>query len=202
MVAGKEIKERMLQFINWKGITPGWLEKQARLGNGYLRNSSGGFTAVKLAEIVAICPELNLNWLVTGVGTMTLNNMNIHSGDNIQQNQTGNDNLAIGKIGEVVYDPTKKSFFDTVDSLVKLKDVDIEKVPYKYRGLVLEIKETYDLLETKNDEIKGLNAKLQEVRDNCQAELAEERTKAEKINAQLIEAKNQLINLLLAERKQ
>lgn len=203
MEQGTQIKDRMLQFIKWKGITAGWLEKQARLGNGYLRNSSGGFTAVKLAEIVAVCPELNLNWLVTGIGPMTHNNnMTTLLGDNIQQNQTGNDNVAIGRIGEIVYDPAKKSFFDTIDSLVKLKDIDLEKVPVKFRGLVKEIKENFDYIGQLNEEVNQLTLELRELEKRKEAELAEERAKHDKTNEQLIDAKNQLIGFLLAERKQ
>ena len=203
MEQGTQIKDRMLQFIKWKGITAGWLEKQARLGNGYLRNSSGGFTAVKLAEIVAVCPELNLNWLVTGIGSMTHNNnMTTLLGDNIQQNQTGNDNVAIGKIGEIVYDPAKKSFFDTIDSLVKLKDIDLEKVPVKFRGLVKEIKENFDYIGQLNEEVNHLTLELRDLEKRKEAELAEERAKHDKTNEQLIDAKNQLIGFLLAERKQ
>lgn len=203
MEQGTQIKDRMLQFIKWKGITAGWLEKQARLGNGYLRNSSGGFTAVKLAEIVAVCPELNLNWLVTGIGPMThKNNMTTLIGDNIQQNQTGNDNVAIGKIGEIVYDPAKKSFFDTIDSLIKLKDIDLEKVPVKFRGLVKEIKENFDYIGQLNEEVNQLTLELRELEKRKEAELAEERARHDKTNEQLIDAKNQLIGILLAERKQ
>ena len=205
MEQGTQIKDRMLQFIKWKGITAGWLEKQARLGNGYLRNSSGGFTAVKLAEIVAVCPELNLNWLVTGKGPMTHNNnknMSTLIGANIQQNQNGNDNLAIGRIGEIVYDPAKKSFFDTIDSLIKLKDIDLDKVPIKFRGLVKEIKENFDYIEQLNEEVNQLNLELRELDKRREAEVAEERAKHDKTNEQLIDAKNQLIGFLLADRKQ
>ncbi len=64
-----EIKRRLREFINEKGITVRGFEKSLGRSNGYFKNSE--FALPKLIdEIADAYPELNIGWLVSGEGCM------------------------------------------------------------------------------------------------------------------------------------
>lgn len=65
--------ERLYQYFDFKGIKPTRFEKDFGLGNGYLgkqfsRKADIGTTI--LETIIDNCPDLNLEWLITGAGSM------------------------------------------------------------------------------------------------------------------------------------
>ena len=68
------IFNRILQFIDFKGISKNKFSIETGLSNSYLTkmedNSSIGSKII--LKIVSIYPELNLNWLMTGSGEMIL----------------------------------------------------------------------------------------------------------------------------------
>ncbi|OWP83210.1 hypothetical protein BWK59_11725 [Flavobacterium davisii] len=64
--------DRIMQFIHDQKIRPSHFEKKADLANGYLstqkrRNGSLGEDA--LYKILSAYPDINANWLITGVGS-------------------------------------------------------------------------------------------------------------------------------------
>lgn len=64
------IKERLTQFIQYKGISMGAFERACSLSNGFVCKVGDSIRRAKLENISAIYPELNTNWLLTGVGSM------------------------------------------------------------------------------------------------------------------------------------
>lgn len=64
-----ETNERILKFIEYKGISVNAFEKSISKSTNYVRNSKS-FTSNVLAEIMNIYPELNIGWLITGNGEM------------------------------------------------------------------------------------------------------------------------------------
>lgn len=81
------IKIRLSEFLKHKQIKFAEMERMSGLSNGYLRNSNGVIGATKLRDILNVCPDLNVNWLLTGNGPMLIEdgrfiNQNLHlSGD-------------------------------------------------------------------------------------------------------------------------
>ena len=65
-----DIKERIKQFINYKGITVKAFEIQCNLSNGYISSMRKGFGADKLNNVLTEFPELNRDWLLYGEGEM------------------------------------------------------------------------------------------------------------------------------------
>lgn len=69
---GIKVKERLLSFIKYKGMSNLAFEKQCGLSNGYLRNFKGNLGNDKLANILTAFPELSKEWLLYGEGSMLL----------------------------------------------------------------------------------------------------------------------------------
>ena len=64
------VKERLLDFINYKQITNKSFELTAGLSNGYINNFDGNFRTKTLEKVLTAYPELDRNWLLYGEGEM------------------------------------------------------------------------------------------------------------------------------------
>lgn len=64
------VKERLLDFINYKQITNKLFELTAGLSNGYINNFDGNFRTKTLEKVLTAYPDLNRNWLLYGEGEM------------------------------------------------------------------------------------------------------------------------------------
>lgn len=64
-----ETNERILKFIDYKGISVNSFERSIGKSTNYVRNSKS-FTSNVLASIMEIYPELSIDWLITGKGEM------------------------------------------------------------------------------------------------------------------------------------
>ena len=67
------VKQRLIQFIKYKGIGQGKFEKAVGLSNGFVNNIRVSITPEKLQKIALYYPELNKSWLLTGEGEMLTN---------------------------------------------------------------------------------------------------------------------------------
>ena len=65
-----DIKERIKQFADSKGIPIYKFESTAGLSNGYVNGIRKGIGSEKLSDILRAFPELNRNWLLFGEGEM------------------------------------------------------------------------------------------------------------------------------------
>lgn len=63
------IKERFVEYLKYKGIGQTAFEESAGLSRGAIAKKSG-FSADSLEKIILACPDLNINWLLTGIGEM------------------------------------------------------------------------------------------------------------------------------------
>ena len=68
------MKERLLEFIRFKGMRVSTFEKMAGLSNAYVQNFKGNMSAEKLERVLNAFPELNQTWLLTGEGEMIKRN--------------------------------------------------------------------------------------------------------------------------------
>lgn len=67
------VKDRLIKFIGHLEIGQGKFEKLCRLSNGFVSNIKDGFSTPNLTKIALACPDLNLEWLITGKGSMLKN---------------------------------------------------------------------------------------------------------------------------------
>lgn len=65
-------KERIIEFIKFKGLRISEFEKLCSLSNGYVFSMRKDFGKDKLNNVLNKFPELNRNWLVYGEGEMLL----------------------------------------------------------------------------------------------------------------------------------
>lgn len=66
------LKERLMQFINYKGIEIAVFERSIGLSNGAVHKMGEGTRNSTIDKISAVYPDLNTIWLKTGVGEMLI----------------------------------------------------------------------------------------------------------------------------------
>ena len=67
------VKQRLIQFVKYKGISQRKFESTIGVSNGFINNISKSIGAEKMQRIESAFPEINKIWLLTGEGDM-LNN--------------------------------------------------------------------------------------------------------------------------------
>lgn len=86
-------KERILQYLDYKGVTITKFLKETGIKRGFLDTDKlkSAVSDVFLAIIIATYPDINLIWLITGNGEMLNNNstenVNNTKGFNISSNE-------------------------------------------------------------------------------------------------------------------
>lgn len=66
----KTVKERLISFIKYKGISQGVFERMCGMSNGYINNMRKGLGVEKLQNMLSVFPDLNREWLLYGEGSM------------------------------------------------------------------------------------------------------------------------------------
>ncbi len=66
------VKERLIRFIKYKGLSQKKFEEAVGLANGYVNNIRRSVTNDKLQKIALQFPDLNKVWLLTGEGEMLI----------------------------------------------------------------------------------------------------------------------------------
>lgn len=64
------IKDRTIEFIDFKGIKKKTFEQKCGLSTGYITSMRKGFGSDKLNNVLTAYPELNREWLLYGEGEM------------------------------------------------------------------------------------------------------------------------------------
>lgn len=62
-------KERFIEYLKIKGVGQTSFEESSGLSRGAISQKSG-FSANSIEKIAIACPDLNLEWLITGKGSM------------------------------------------------------------------------------------------------------------------------------------
>lgn len=68
---GENSKERVVKYLNFKGIKNADFYRSTGLSNGFL-DKTNNIGADKLEIIISKYPDLNIKWLVSGIGPMIL----------------------------------------------------------------------------------------------------------------------------------
>lgn len=66
------VKERLLQYLMFKGLSHKEFETKAKISNGYVNNIVNTIGPKTLPKILEAFPDLNKNWLIFNEGKMTL----------------------------------------------------------------------------------------------------------------------------------
>lgn len=154
-----ETNERILKFIEYKGISVNAFEKSIGKSTNYVRNSKS-FTSNVLAKIMVTYPELSIEWLITGKGSM-LKVSNASNGINANYNGTFSEPVGVivggGHIGnsEAPYklEPMSDDLGELINENVKLK-LEIERLTMNLELKDEIIKSKDDTIENKNEIIK------------------------------------------------
>lgn len=93
------VKDRLAQFLNYKGIKPKPFEKEVGLSNGYIGNLRDPQLS-KMEKIIDYFPDLNPMWLLLGEGTMikTATQTQAPAITNNSHNHVEGDNNKVGNI--------------------------------------------------------------------------------------------------------
>lgn len=66
------IKERLQEYFKVAGLNNSRFEKQCGLYNGFVKDLDQQIRFESLVKIATNLPNLNLGWLFSGIGTMTI----------------------------------------------------------------------------------------------------------------------------------
>lgn len=67
---GSTVQERLIAFIEYKGLTKNKFETMCGLGKRYVSNISKSISPDVTQRISLTFPELNMGWVLAGVGDM------------------------------------------------------------------------------------------------------------------------------------
>ena len=68
------VKDRLIQFIEYKGINPHSFEKRCGLATSFVANMRNSMQPDKMMSIAQNFPDLNFDWLLLGRGSMLYEN--------------------------------------------------------------------------------------------------------------------------------
>lgn len=66
------IKDRLKQYLSYRGLGEGKFEQLVGVSNGYVTKIGKSIGSDKQLLIRKACPDLNIDWLLTGEGEMLL----------------------------------------------------------------------------------------------------------------------------------
>lgn len=95
------LKDRLIEFIDYLNISRLAFEQSIEKSNGWASKPGNTLRDDVRAKLTEVYPELNINWLLTGEGTMLKNGSQV-----VQHNQNG-DNIN-GKTVKVTKDSSDK----------------------------------------------------------------------------------------------
>nr|WP_321356915.1 hypothetical protein [uncultured Draconibacterium sp.] len=70
------VRDRLLEFIEKKGLNPASFEKKVGLSNAYVKNIRKSIGDKSITKIKNEFPDLNVDWLLTGNGDMIKSSTN------------------------------------------------------------------------------------------------------------------------------
>lgn len=69
-----EVKDRLLKFIEYKGLTQSDFGKSIGVSAAFISSMRKSIQPDKIKSIALTYPELDIKWLMTGLGEMIVNN--------------------------------------------------------------------------------------------------------------------------------
>ena len=102
-------KNRLKEYVQFLGLGQNAFEKKVGIANGYLASKSQTVNSDAIEKVLALYPNINLNWLFTGIGEM-------------EQTEANGDETMVRALLETIKDQQKK-----IDRLLeRLEEVEEE----------------------------------------------------------------------------
>lgn len=158
-----DLKDRLLLFIEYKGIDKASFERLSDLSNGFVDKSGDNTRKASLDKISNAFPELNIAWLRTGQGDMLLSNANIQ-GNNSVNNSSIIGNTHIGSGNSVNVSLPDKGYQKIIkpDGTIEITPINCnmsERVTPKDSAV---IKNLHDQIQNYQDQIKSYKDIIEE----------------------------------------
>lgn len=104
------VKDRIITYIKYIGISQKRFEETVGVSNGYVNNVKASPSSTVLQKIFSACPDLNKDWLLTGEGPMLTSDLSgsvsQHSSGDHFPNVNGSGNVVGSPYGPAVEDVT------------------------------------------------------------------------------------------------
>lgn len=152
----KTVKQRLMEFIYFKGISQSRFERLCGMSNGYINNLKKSLGAEKLQNILKAFPELNTEWLLYGEGEMLKTTTTISGDINI----SGGNNTNIGH-GQ-----------RNMPAIIEVKENAVE-VACPSCGVVIEVPNSAVLPLVPPEVARKPDVDLENFRQNCPQEMEE-----------------------------
>ena len=150
-------KSNLKQYLAQKGISPAQFYRDTGLSNGFL-NQGDNISSNNIEIIISLYPDLNLQWLITGVGDMQ--NIINRQEKNAYPNAYPNAYLSQNSEG----DPSKNSIAsETIDG----SNVDANSITLM-KHLIEVLREQSEEIGALKQENRSLKSQLAQLADSAQ----------------------------------
>lgn len=180
------IKARLVEFLKFKKIKMAQLEKKAGLANAYLRNSNGAIGATKLRDILQVCPDLDANWLLTGVGEM----LKKDAGE--IQHINGDNAKGVFKGNMTINENQDMTALTNID-IENIDELDLSELPTSLIAFMYKVKELKRERDYFSNELNELKSKL----ESAEQKLEEKNQKVEKLSEELLQLLKERMSLVV-----
>ena len=92
------MKDRIITYIKYIGISQKRFEETVGVSNGYVNNVKASPSSTVLQKIFSACPDLNKDWLLTGEGPMLTSDLS----GSVSQHSSGDNSPNVNGTGNVV----------------------------------------------------------------------------------------------------
>lgn len=107
------VKDRIITYIKYIGISQKRFEETVGVSNGYVNNVKASPSSTVLQKIFSACPDLNKDWLLTGEGPMLTSDLS----GSVSQQSSGDNSPNVNGSGNVVGSPYGPAVEDVTAAL-------------------------------------------------------------------------------------
>lgn len=164
------VKDRLKHFIKTLGMSVNAFEKKWGTGQSYVNNISKGIGNEHLTNLCNLYPELNLNWLFTGKGSMLLsesenlneNKSNLSKQKDVEERlfSTKEVKLILNKQREAMTEEFGKMLMDNMTHII---DGQLELLKMQVKTQSETIKGQQDSIDKVLNKITGVEEKAGEI---------------------------------------
>lgn len=161
------LKERLLLFIDYKGISTQKFERIVGLSNASVSKMGDNTRQSALDKISTIFPDLDIAWLKTGIGNMINENKNTAGRDNYGSQGSGDNKSSYSNVGNTkisvtmpesgtqkIIKPTGEVEIHRLDPSDKSNSEELDRLKQRIQDLERIIAEKDATIQSKDDTIK------------------------------------------------
>lgn len=161
------LKERLLLFIDYKGISTQKFERIVGLSNASVSKMGDNTRQSTLGKISTSFPDLDIAWLKTGIGNMINENKNTAGRDNYGSQGSGDNKSSYSNVGNTkisvtmpesgtqkIIKPTGEVEIHRLDPSDKSNSEELDRLKQRIQDLERIIAEKDATIQSKDDTIK------------------------------------------------